>query len=184
MAHAYTARAVNRAIVGGVRSIEHGNLIDETSVELFVKHGTFYVPTLSTYNAIKAEGLKAGFPPELLSKLDDVLVAGGRALAMAYDGGFKMVYGTGLLGDMHRHQLKEFGLRAKVVSAAELIRSATCNAAELFGMQGEIGTVSVGARADLLVVDRDPLRNISVLEQPEKHLKAVMKDGQFFHDLL
>jgi imidazolonepropionase-like amidohydrolase len=184
MAHAYTARAVNRAIDCGVRSIEHGNLIDESSIALFAEHDAFYVPTLSTYQALSQEGVEAGFPPELIGKLDDVLSAGARALEMAYAAGVKMVYGTDLLGDMHRHQLGEFSLRASIIPAADLIRSATCTAAQLFGMEGEIGTVSAGARADLLVLDRNPLRNITVLENPEKHLKAVMKDGIFYSDRL
>ncbi len=184
MAHAYTSRAINRALECGVRSIEHGNLLDESSVELFNKHGAYYVPTLATYHALAAEGVEAGYPPELMVELGKVLEAGENALRLAYDGGVNLVYGTDLLGDMHAHQLSEFKLRSGIVPAAELIRSATINAAELFLMKDEIGAVAPGLRADLIVLNADPLKNIAVLQKPEKHLKAVMKDGVFFKDEL
>jgi len=179
MAHAYTARAVNRAIRCGVNSIEHGNLIDETSIPLFREHGVFLTPTLSIYQALASEGVEAGMPPELNAKVYDVLDAGIKAVELAYRGGVKMVYGTDLLGKMHRLQLGEFGLRREVVSAADLIRAATCNAAELFRMSDRIGQVAAGFEADLLVINGNPLEDIGVMQTPETHLKAVMKQGVF-----
>jgi len=184
MAHAYTSRAINRALECGVRSIEHGNLLDESSIELFVKKGAYYVPTLSTYDAFAERGWETGCPPELMAKLGDVLDAGENALRLAYEGGVKLVYGTDLLGEMHSNQLREFKLRSAVVPNDDLIRGATVNAAELFRMEDEIGAVKPGLRADLLVVSGDPLKDIGVLQDPNKNLKAVMKDGVFYKDEL
>ena len=95
-----------------------------------------------------------------------------------------MVFGTDLLGDMHRHQLNEFNIRREHVPADELIRAATCNAAAAFMREGEFGVVRAGARADLLVLDADPLEDITVLTRPETHLRAVMKGGRFYRDAL
>ena len=184
MAHAYTARAINRLLGRGVRTIEHGNLLDAESCQLFKDNGAYLVPTLSTYHAIAQEGVQAGMPAALQQKVYDVLDAGTRALELAYGNGVTMVFGTDLLGDMHRHQLNEFHLRKDVVPAADLIRSATCNAAAAFQRQGEFGVVQPGARADLLVVDGNPLADITVLTRPETALLAIMKGGRFYKDML
>lgn len=184
MGHTYTARAVNRALKCGVRSLEHCNLIDESSVELFIKHEAYMVPTLATYNALAREGVEAGFPQELSAKIYEVLDEGVKALALAHRGGVKLVYGTDLLGRMHRDQLNEFGLRAEVQAPLDVIRSATCTAAELFNEVGQTGVVAEGARADLLVVAGDPLQDLGCLQNPGRYLKAIIKDGVFYKNEL
>ena len=177
--HTYTARAVNRALTCGVRSLEHCNLIDAGSVELFLKHRAFMVPTLATYSALAREGVEAGMPKALNDKVFEVLDAGLDALELAHRGGVKLVYGTDLLGPMQRHQLSEFSLRAQVQSPIDVIRSATCHAAELFNEVGETGVVESGARADLLVVDGNPLDDLGCLQDPAEHLMAIIQSGRF-----
>ena len=113
-----------------------------------------------------------------------MLDAGLRALETAHRGGVKLAYGTDLLGIMHRHQLREFALRRDVQTPIEVIRAATVDAAALFRMSGEIGVVVPGARADLLVVDGDPLADLGVLQDPPRFLKAVVKGGVLHHDRL
>lgn len=184
MAHAYTTRAINRALECGIRSIEHGNLMDESSADLLLKKSAFLVPTLSTYHASIEEGLEAGIHPSLHAKIADVSEGGLRALELAHRRGVKMVYGTDLLGSMHRHQLLEFALRGQIQKPIDVIRAATINAAELFQMTGEIGVITPGARADLLVVDGNPLENLGVLQHPEKYLKVIMKEGMFYKNEL
>jgi imidazolonepropionase-like amidohydrolase len=169
-AHAYTARAVNRALELGIRSIEHGNLLDDRSVELFVERDAYLVPTLVTYWALKEEGREHGLPESSWRKVDVVLDAGLAALDRAARGGVKLVYGTDLLGGMHRHQSHEFRLRAEVQSPLEVLRSATTTAADLLNLTGEIGTLAVGAHADLVVVDGDPLTDVGLLTRPFRHV--------------
>jgi imidazolonepropionase-like amidohydrolase len=169
-AHAYTARAVNRALELGIRSIEHGNLLDDRSVELFVSRGAYLVPTLVTYWALKEEGREHGLPEPSWRKVDEVLDAGLAALERAARGGVNLVYGTDLLGGMHRHQNHEFRLRGEVQSPLEVLRSATSTAADLLNLTGEIGTLAVGAHADLLVVEGDPLADLGVLTRPFRHV--------------
>jgi imidazolonepropionase-like amidohydrolase len=175
--HAYTARAVNRGLEAGVACIEHGNLMDESSVRLFQRTGAFYVPTLATYAALAEEGLEHGLPADQHHKVFDVLDAGLHALELAHRAGLPIVYGTDLLGGMHRRQLDEFRLRSKVQPAADVIRSATTVAARLLRMDGQVGVVAPGALADLLVVDADPLQRLEVLTEPDRHLKLIMKAG-------
>ncbi|MEU7835374.1 MULTISPECIES: amidohydrolase family protein [unclassified Nonomuraea] len=176
-AHAYTARAVNRALEAGVRSIEHGNLLDDRSVELFLRHDAYLVPTLVTYWALKEEGMAFGLPESSWRKVDEVLGAGLRALERAARAGVRLAYGSDLLGGMHRHQNHEFRLRGEVQQPIDVLRAATVNAADLVGLAGEIGTLAVGARADVLVLDGDPLRDLGVLAEP-KHIRHVVQGGQ------
>ncbi|NBH10896.1 amidohydrolase family protein [Amycolatopsis sp. SID8362] len=176
-AHAYTARAVNRALELGIRSIEHGNLLDDRSVSLFLSQDAYLVPTLVTYWALKEEGREHGLPESSWRKVDEVLGAGLAALERAARGGVKIVYGTDLLGGMHRHQNHEFRLRGEVQTPLEVIRSATSTAADLVNLTGEIGTLAVGAHADLLVVAGDPLADVGVLAEP-KNFSYIVQGGE------
>jgi imidazolonepropionase-like amidohydrolase len=184
MAHAYTARAINRALELGVRTIEHGNLMDEESCRLFLETGSYLVPTLSTYAALAEEGVEAGMPRDIQVKVYEVLDAGRSALELAHRRKVPMVYGSDLLGSMHRHQLNEINIRREVVPADDLIRAATCNAADAFGRTGEFGEIVPGARADLLVSAGNPLEDITVLTRPEENLLAILKEGRFHKNLI
>lgn len=176
--HAYTARAVNRGLELGVRCIEHGNLIDEVSVQLFRKHEAFLVPTLVTYTYLHKEGAEAGLPAQSQAKVADVLEAGLHALDLASRGNVKMAFGTDLLGSMQRHQSEEFLIRAQVQRAAVILRSATLVGAELLGRVGELGEIVEGAIGDVLLVQGNPLQDAAVLGEPEQHLRMVVKDGR------
>lgn len=182
--HAYTPRAIKRAVELGVRSVEHGNLADQEAIDLIKSRDAFLVPTLATYHALKEEGVEAGLPAELAAKIDDVLYAGINAVEMAYRAGVPMAYGTDLLGAMHRRQSSEFALRADVVPAADLIRAATVNGAKLMRLENEIGQIAEGYRADLIVVDGNPLDDIRILSKPETSLKLVMAKGDVTLDRL
>jgi imidazolonepropionase-like amidohydrolase len=176
-AHAYTARAVNRALEAGIRSIEHGNLIDSSSVSLLTERDAFLVPTLVTYWALKREGREFGLPEGSWHKLDDVIDAGLSALDLAYRGGVRLAYGTDLLGGMHRHQNEEFRIRAQVQPPIDIIRAATCVGAELLRADGQLGTLAPGAHADVIVLDGDPLQDIGMLADPAAHMPLVVQAG-------
>jgi imidazolonepropionase-like amidohydrolase len=91
--------------------------------------------------------------------------------------GLPMAYGSDLLGEMHRHQSEEFVIRGRVLLAHEVIASATTVAAKLCRMEGQIGTVAAGAFADLVVVDGDPLKDLSLLTHQGAHMPLIMKAG-------
>jgi imidazolonepropionase-like amidohydrolase len=162
-AHAYTARSVNRALEAGVRSIEHGNLIDDRSVSLLLANDAYLVPTLVTYWALQEEGRAFGLPEDSWRKVAEVLDAGLGALERAFRAGVRIAYGSDLLGGMQRHQLREFRIRAEVQPPADVLRSATTVAADLLNMTGEIGAITPGAHADVLLVDGDPLVDAGAL---------------------
>lgn len=184
MVHAYTARAINRALRCGAKTVEHGNLLDEASIDLFLENDAFLVPTLSIYQALADEGVEAGLPEELYNKVFDVLDAGKRALDLAYSGDVKMAYGTDLLGQMHRRQLDEFAIRGEIIPAIEVLRAATCNGADLLGRTGELGEIAEGAAADLLVSEGNPLDDVSVMTTPETNLRLIMKAGRVYKNTL
>jgi len=184
MGHAYTARAIRRALECGVRSIEHGNLVDEETAGLYVEKGAFFVPTLVILFTMAKEGEKHGLLPHVIAKVPEVFEAGTRALDLCHRRGVKIVYGTDLLGTMHDRQSEEFLIRAEIQKPIDVIRSATSIAAELFQMSGQIGVVAEGARADLLMVDGDPTENLQLLQGQGRHLKAIMKDGRFYKNEL
>jgi imidazolonepropionase-like amidohydrolase len=184
MAHAYTPAAISRAVRCGVRTIEHGNLIDDETARLMASHGAYAVPTLVTYEALANEGAKLGLPPDSIEKIEGVRKAGLESLAIFKRAGVKMAFGSDLLGESHVHQSGEFSIRARVLSAHEVICSATSVAAEVIRMEGKLGIVAPGAIADLLVVDGDPLRDLGVLEGQGRHLAAIMKAGSFVKNRL
>jgi len=184
LAHAYTPEAIRRAVDNGVRSLEHANLIDRETADHVAAHGAFVVPTLVTYDSLHRFGRDLGFPEVSLAKLAEVREAGLRSLEILQSAQVPIGYGTDLLGPMHRHQTREFVLRAEVMSPFEMIRSATTVNAALLNREGELGVVASGARADLIVLDGDPLADISLLDGDGNHLKAVIKDGVFYRRLL
>ena len=182
--HAYTSRAINRGLRAGVRSIEHGNLMDASSIPLFQEHDAFFVPTIVTYHALAARARAGLLPGDIEAKLGEVINGALEALEMAHAAGLPIVYGTDLFADMHDQQLQEFVIRSQIQSAADLIRSATTTAARLLRREGELGVVAPGALADLLVIDGNPLDDIRVLTTPERTLKLIMKGGKIFKNEL
>jgi cytosine/adenosine deaminase-related metal-dependent hydrolase len=141
-----------------VRSIEHGNLMDVSSIPLFKEFGAFYVPTIVTYQTL-AERARAGLlPADIEAKLGHVI--------------------DGALGAL------EFIIRSEVLPPADLVRAATTTAARLLRREGELGVIAPGALADLLVIDGNPLDDIRVLTTPETTLKLIMKDGRIFKNEL
>jgi imidazolonepropionase-like amidohydrolase len=179
MAHAYTPEAIRRSIDFGVRSIEHGNLIDEATADHVAGAGAFVVPTLVTFDAMHRFGRELGFPEVSLAKLGDVREAGLRSLEVLQAAGVRIGFGTDLLGPMHRHQSREFVIRAEAMAPFDIIRSATTVNAELLNRSDEIGVVAPGARADLIAIAGDPLADIALLDGQGEHLTHIMKDGVF-----
>lgn len=184
MAHSYTADAIERAVRLGVRTIEHGNLVDEPVARLMAQKGAFVVPTLVTYEALANEGADYGLPPDSVSKIATVRTAGLKSLEIYKRAGVKIGFGSDLLGPSQRLQSDEFRIRAEVLTPFEVIQSATITAAEVLNMQGKLGRLAAGAHGDVLIVDGNPYKDVSCLLGQGDHIPFVMKDGKIYHDEL
>lgn len=177
MAHAYTSEAVRRAVAAGVRTIEHGNLIDRETAMFMAKRGAYLVPTLVTYSALAEHGGKLGFPSGSLAKLADIVAVGTRSLQLAKDAGVKIAFGSDLLGELQRYQTDEFRIRSEVMTPAELVAGATVIGAEVLRMENRLGVIAPGAFADILAVDGNPLDDIALLSGQGERIPLIVKDG-------
>jgi imidazolonepropionase-like amidohydrolase len=174
--HAHGADGINLALKHGADSIEHGTLIDDESVKLFLKSGAYYVPTLSTVNGYLERLAKDpnAYPPAVREKIEWRIQITGKALALAYPRGVKIAFGTDAGVSKHGRNADEFELMVKHgMPAAAAIKAATLNAADLLGIAAQTGSIEPGKRADLIAVSGDPLSDITVL----KRVSFVMKDG-------
>jgi imidazolonepropionase-like amidohydrolase len=176
MAHVYSASGIKRLVELGVRTIEHGNLLDEETARLMAARGTFLVPNLIAYQSIARHGKKQGYPAAGLARLGVILEAGTRSIELAKAAGVKIAFGTDLVKDPES-QCEEFLIRSAVMTPIEIIRSATLVGAEIVRQPGRLGVVAEGAVADLLAVDGDPLSDISLLTKQGQHIPFIMKDG-------
>jgi imidazolonepropionase-like amidohydrolase len=184
LAHAYSPRAITRAVDAGIRTIEHGNLLDEHSARSMRAHAAILVPTLATYAALFSEGQRLGWSAAMLEKLERVRAAGLNGIRLARSEGVPVAFGTDLLGEMHALQSSEFTLRAEVLTATEILQSATSVAAQLLRQEGVLGVIASGAVADLLIMDGDPSQDCGVLADPQKNLRLVMQGGRIAHNFL
>ena len=178
MAHAYTAETILRAVNCGVRTIEHGNLIDREAAQAVAANDAYVVPTLVTYEAIGQEGKALGVPGETLAKLTEVKEKGLEAVEICRQAGVKLGLGTDLLGDMHSKQMRELAIRSEVDSAFDVLHSATAINAQILQRKDELGCIREGAYADLLIIDGNPLEDLSLLYSEKSSLEYVIKGGE------
>ena len=178
-AHAYSPEAITRAAQLGVRTIEHGNLVDDASAKLMAEKGMFLVANLVAYYAMKDRAAQFGMTADSLAKNDLVIDGGLKSLEICKRHGVPVAYGSDLLGELHWEQTREFRLRREVVSPIEIIRSATTIGAQVLRMEGRLATLAPGAFADIIVVDGNPLQRLEVLEGQGEHLSVIMKGGRF-----
>ena len=180
--HAHGADGVKLALRAGVDSIEHGTVLDEECIALFVKTGAWYVPTLSTVNGY-LERIAAdpnAYSPAVRAKVDWRIKVTGESLVKAVPRGVKVAFGTDAGISKHGRNADEFELMVKYgMTPSQALVAATVSAAELLGLSAEAGTLEPGKRADLIAVTGDPLRDVTVL----KRVSFVMKDGVVFRDV-
>lgn len=178
LAHAYTPAAIRNAVEAGVRSVEHGNFLDEPTAALMAERGAYLVPTFVAYEKLYEDGKANGFAPEKLAKLDIVLGEGLDSLQRALAAGVRIGSGSDLLGPLARHKVRELAIKAKVLGAHDTLIATTRTNAELLGVASETGTLEPGKAADLLVVDGNPLDDIALLQDQER-LLVILQGGSF-----
>ena len=184
LAHAYSPEAITRAVTNGVRTIEHGNLIDAKSAKLLASKGGYMVANLVTYFIMKEKAASFGMSADQLAKNDIVLEGALRSLEVCKKAGVKVGFGSDLLGPLQVEQSREFMYRAQVLKPLEIIRQATLVGAEILRQEGKLGVVAPGAFADLIVVDGNPLKKLELFLDQGAHLPAIMKAGKFHKNAL
>ncbi|MGH8278911.1 MAG: amidohydrolase family protein [Gammaproteobacteria bacterium] len=176
-AHAYSTEAIQRAVRAGVRSIEHGNLMDEATAQLMAEKGAFLVPTLVTYDSMRRRAREFGMSAYSLEKNTKVLAGGLHSLELCRRAGVEIGFGTDLLGQLEDDESREFLIRAEVEHPVDILRSATLVNARILCQEGRLGELVPGALADLLVVDGDPLADLNLLQDQGVHLPLIMQAG-------
>jgi len=184
LAHAYTPEAITRAVGNGVRTIEHGNLIDAKSAKLLASKGGFMIANLVTYFVMKERAAQFGMTRDMLDKNDIVMDGALRSLEICKRAGVEVGYGSDLLGPLQVEQSREFIYRAQVLKPLEIIRQATTIGARILRQEGKLGIVEPGAFADLIVVDGDPLKKLELFLDQGAHLPVIMKAGRFHKNTL
>ena len=177
-AHCHPASAVRRCVEFGVRSIEHGTLIDAETASFVAARGAWVVPTLVILEQLVEMGLRLGFPRQSQEKAVYAWERAMAGLASMRDAGVKLCYGTDLLGSLYTQQCRELLLRREVFTPVEILRQATSAPAEMMMMEGKLGCIAPGAHADLLVVDGDPLSDISLLAADGARLSVIVRAGE------
>ena len=176
LAHAYHPKSIANCLDAGVRSIEHGNLLDEETAQRMAKEGAFLVPTLVTYEVLSERGEALGMAKSSVEKIRYVGASGEDSIRIAMAAGVRIGSGSDLLGEPMREKARELVLQARVMGPMGAIVAATKTNAELFGMADRIGTVEEGKQADIIVVDGDPFADIGVLADASR-VRVVVKEG-------
>lgn len=175
-AHAYSSEAVMHSIENGVRSIEHGNLIDSVTAEAMAAKGAFLVPTLAAYDAMDRRGAEIGLNEISLAKNSEVLSKGQEAVQLALAAGVRVGFGSDLMGDLEDDQLRGVKLQAEAAGPAETIRSLTEVNAALIG-DVRAGSLVSGSYGDALLLSENPLEVAAALSEPAARL-AVVQGGR------
>jgi imidazolonepropionase-like amidohydrolase len=185
MAHVYTDAGIRRCLKAGVRSIEHANFASEETVAIMAECGAFLDPTfISLAQRIESAG-ETQLSSSIVNNLTLTISRGEQVYGWAKKYNVPIAFGTDLWGPAaQKSQVREFELRMKLDSPANVIRSSTAINAELLMQKGKLGTIAPGAYADLLVIQGDPLTDLRIMLDPKNNLKLIMKDGAIYKNEL
>jgi imidazolonepropionase-like amidohydrolase len=183
-AHCHPAGAVRRCVEFGVRCIEHGTLIDAETAAFVAAKGAYIVPTMVIVKGLVEMGRQLGFAPQSQEKAEYAWRSAIAGMDLMRSAGVKVCFGTDLLGSLYTRECEEFSIRAEVFTPLEVLRQATSVTAEMMMMEGRIGCVAPGAFADLIVVDGDPLKDISLLAANGSKLRTIVRGGEVIRNEL
>jgi imidazolonepropionase-like amidohydrolase len=173
-AHAHGAEGIKRAVRGGVRSIEHGSLMDDESIQMMAAAGTFLVADVYNGDYIAQTGREQGWRADVLDKNDQTTLAQREGFTKCLAAGVRIAFGTDAGIYPHGLGARQFAYQVRCgQSPLAAIQSATIHAAELMRFDDRIGRIAPGYLADVIAVNGNPLRDIHLLENPV----FVMKDG-------
>ncbi|MFD2036747.1 amidohydrolase family protein [Belliella marina] len=177
-AHAHGDEGMKRAITGGIHSIEHGTYMSEETMEMMIRSGTWYVPTITAGLSVAEYAKIPGYyPAPVKAKAETIGPLIQETFGRAYKKGVKIAFGTDAGVFPHGENYREFIYMTEMgMSNLEAIQTATLRAAELLGMEDKIGTIEKGKFADIVAVDGDPEKDINAM----KDVVFVMKEGKVY----
>ncbi|HSO94239.1 MAG TPA: amidohydrolase family protein [Candidatus Dormibacteraeota bacterium] len=183
LAHAYGPRAIQNCIEAGVRSIEHANFLDEeTADRMLAADDAYLVPTIITYELLSAREAEGGWTPDMVRKIRQGLTGAYDALGLAFEKGLRIGSGSDVLAEMQGQKGKEIACQARVMGAMNAIIAATRTNARLMRIDDQVGTLEAGKRADLILLDRDPLADTAIFGDPDR-VRLVMTQGEIVKNL-
>jgi imidazolonepropionase-like amidohydrolase len=184
MAHVYSNRSIHNAVAAGIRSLEHGNLLDEEAARAIKEAEAFLVPTLVTYEMISQMGKELGIPDNNLRKINIARERSLEALAIAHRMGVKIASGSDLLGPMQIYKGAELELKSRVLGPMGAIVASTKTNAELLRKEKDLGTIEAGKLADLILLDGDPLKEIKLFQQYQEKITLIIQSGRVYKNIL
>jgi imidazolonepropionase-like amidohydrolase len=184
MAHVYSSRSIRNCIAAGVRTLEHGNLLDEESAQAIKNAGAFLVPTLVTYEMISRMGKDLGIPENNIRKINEARERSFEALSIAHRVGVKIASGSDLLGPMQVFKGMELELKSRVLGPMGAIVASTKTNAELLRREKDLGAVEAGKLADLILVNGDPLKDVRLFQQYQEKITLILQGGRVYKNIL
>ncbi len=177
-AHAHGDEGMRRAVLGGVTTIEHGTLMSEATMDLMIKHGTYYVPTIIAGKSVAEKAkIKGYFPDIIVPKALEIGPKIQETFGKAYKRGVKIAFGTDAGVFNHGDNGGEFAYMAEMgMPEIETIQSATITNAKILGMTDQLGQIEEGFIADIVATDDNPIENIETM----KNVTFVMKEGKIY----
>ncbi len=183
--HCHGAIGVIEGVKAGLDTVEHGTMLDEEAIDLLGEHGVYLVPTMVAGANIVAHGTAGGIPPHVVAKAEQVAAWSRRGVRLAHEAGVRIAFGTdcGTPFNQPGDNAAELALLVDVgLSPAEALLAATRVAAEAIGLADQLGTLEPGKAADILIVDGNPLDDVTVLRAPDRMVWVLKRRAEQVHE--
>lgn len=182
MAHCHTPASISSCLEAGVRSIEHGSILDEPVAARMAKQGAYMVPTLVVMDVLARDSEAQGVSEENMIKLSKIQNQMPVSVELASESGINVGSGSDLLGKRQTHRGEELSIKSKLLGPMEAIVSATSTNAKLFRLENTVGVVREGMAADMVAIAGDPLTDLDLFTDPG-NVRMVIKGGRVVKDI-
>jgi imidazolonepropionase-like amidohydrolase len=184
MAHCYSNRGIRLCVRAGVRSIEHGNLLNRESAKILRDADVYLVPTLVTYEMLYQKGKELGIPDYFQRKINYLKEKSLEALDIANQERVNIASGSDLIGSLQVYKGMELELKSRVIGPMDAIVATTITNAKLLRQERNLGTIQKGKYADMILVNGNPLKDISLIQNYKEKITLIMKGGEIFKNII